>query len=278
MNDYERIARAIEFIHREIRQQPTLEQIAAQVNLSSSHFQRLFSRWAGISPKRYLQHVTETQARNLLDRSRSVLETSQELGLSSTARLHDHFVSLSAITPGQYQSRGEGLEIRYGTHDTPFGRAFIALTDRGICQLGFFDDDGSHALHELMQRWPRARLSESTDATSHTVSRLFDMQTDQQEPLSIFIKGTNFQISVWRALLQIPYGQTASYGQLAHTIQQPKAARAVGSAVAANPVAWLIPCHRVIRSSGAIGDYRWGQTRKRLLLTYESLSRIKQDS
>lgn len=269
MNDYQRIARAIEFINQNVNTQPTLEEIAAHLHMSSSHFQRLFTRWAGISPKRFLQQATLNQARELLGRSMSTLATSYELGLSSTARLHDHFVSLAAVTPGEYKSGGDGLCIAYGLHESPFGKVFIATTYRGICQLSFIDDDGRTAIKDLRHSWPNADIHASANATKPCIRQIFSNDTREKEPLSVYIKGTNFQFSVWRALLKIPAGYVTSYGQIADMVGNTRAARAVGQAVGANPVAWLIPCHRVIRASGALGDYRWGKTRKQILLACE---------
>lgn len=273
MSDYERIAEAIDYITSHVNKQPSLDDVAEQLNLSPYHFQRMFSRWAGISPKRFLQTLTVNHAKALLKESTSILETSNELGLSSTARLHDHFVSLEAITPGEYKSSGEGLKINYGVHETKFGKAFIAVTDRGICQLSFMDDDNdSMFINELEQSWTSASIKESKKITKPYIDSIFSEDKEQQ-PLSLYVKGTNFQINVWKALLNIPYGKLITYGQLANLIGNPKASRAVGSAVGANPISFLIPCHRVIRSTGVIGEYRWGSIRKRSILSWEALTK-----
>ncbi|MDX1518751.1 MAG: methylated-DNA--[protein]-cysteine S-methyltransferase [Gammaproteobacteria bacterium] len=269
MNDYDRIARAIDYIVRHVREQPSLEEIAAQVHSSPHHFQRVFTRWAGISPKRFLQHLTVNRARQLLDLAHSNLAASEELGLSSSARLHDHLVSLVGVTPGEYKSGGEGLAIRYGVHPSPFGAVFIACTDRGICQMSFLDDDKDLPLADLRHQWPNATLQESFRETEKLVASIFRGLVPGT-PLSLHIRGTNFQVNVWQALLQVPAGQVTTYGELARNLGKPGAARAVGRAVGSNPVAWLIPCHRVIRASGAIGDYRWGQTRKQIMLALEN--------
>ncbi|MBL1141701.1 MAG: methylated-DNA--[protein]-cysteine S-methyltransferase [Proteobacteria bacterium] len=270
MSDYERIAEAINYITSHVNKQPSLDDVAKQLNLSPYHFQRLFTRWAGVSPKRFLQTLTVRRAKVLLKESMSLLETSNELGLSSTARLHDHFVKLEAITPGEYKSDGAGLKINYGVHETPFGYAFIAVTDRGVCQLSFIDDNNdSRLIVELEKKWSAATMRESKKITKPVINSIFSK--DKKQPLSVYIQGTNFQINVWKALLEIPQGKLTTYGQLAKLIDNPKASRAVGSAVGANPVAFLIPCHRVIRASGVIGEYRWGSIRKRSMLCYETL-------
>ncbi len=271
MSDYERIAEAIDYITSHVNEQPSLDDVAEQLNLSPYHFQRLFTRWAGISPKRFLQTLTVNHAKALLKDSMSLMDASNELGLSSTARLHDHFVNLEAITPGEYKSSGEGLKINYGIHETKFGKVFIAVTDRGICQLSFMDNNNdSMFIHELEQCWTTASIKESKKITKPYIDSIFS--EEKQQLLSLYVKGTNFQINVWKALLNVPYGRLTTYGRLANLIGNPKASRAVGSAVGANPVSLLIPCHRVIRASGVIGEYRWGSTRKRSILSWEALS------
>ena len=273
MSDYERIAAAIDYITTHVNEQPSLDDVASHLNLSPYHFQRLFTRWAGISPKRFLQTLTVSHAKALLKESLSLMETTNELGLSSTARLHDHFVNLEAITPGEYKNRGENLKIYYGVHETKFGKAFIAVTKRGVCKLSFIDDDNDSMLvSELEQCWTYATLKESKKVSKPYINSIFS--EEKQQPLSLYVKGTNFQINVWKALLNIPYGKLTTYGQLANLIGNPKASRAVGSAVAANPVSLLIPCHRVIRASGSIGEYRWGSTRKRSILCMETLANM----
>lgn len=270
MSDYERIADAIDYITSNVNQQPSLDDVAAHLNLSPYHFQRLFTRWAGVSPKRFLQTLTVKYAKDLLDNSVSVLDVSNEIGLSSSARLHDHFIHLEAITPGEYKKRGEGITINYGVHQTKFGNTFIAVTERGICQLSFIDDDESMYVNELQQSWDSAKLKKSKNLTKPYINLIFS--NDNEKEYSLYVKGTNFQINVWKALLKIPYGSLTTYGQLARNIGNPKASRAVGTAVGANPVSLLIPCHRVIRSTGVIGEYRWGSTRKRSILSLETLT------
>ena len=271
MSDYERIAEAIRFIVSRVNQQPTLADIAAHLHLSPFHFQRLFCRWAGVTPKRFLQVLTLERAKQLLHDSASLLEVSDSLGLSSGSRLYDHFVQLDAVTPGEYKQGGAGLTIDYAIRDTPFGKAFIAATPRGVCRFGFIDpDDQTEALRELQRHWPKAGLRENHEATQVIVNTMFDGQSKPDRPLSLHVSGTNFQIHVWKALLQIPPARVVSYTQLANAIGRPHSARAVGNAVAANPLAFLIPCHRVIQQSGKLGGYHWGETRMHALHAWEA--------
>ncbi len=274
MNDYDRIARAIEYICEHADRQPSLAEMAAAIHLSPYHFQRLFSRWAGISPKRFLQTQTLGHARRLLDRSASLAEASQACGLSGSGRLYDHFVALEAVTPGEYRLKGHGLDIHYGLHDTPFGRALIAVTPRGICRLAFFDDKPDKLIKQLGRDWPLAGIKREDNKTRALIDQLFKTGKPADKPLSLFVKGTNFQVNVWRALLGIEPGRLLSYQQLAQLINRPTAARAVGNAVGANPVAFIIPCHRVINASGVIGNYRWGPTRKRAMIVRETSREI----
>jgi AraC family transcriptional regulator, regulatory protein of adaptative response / methylated-DNA-[protein]-cysteine methyltransferase len=261
--DYQRISSAIEFIRQHLRQQPTLDEVAAHLQLSPAHCQRLFKRWAGVSPKRFLQCLTLQHAKTLLADSASVLETSLELGLGSPSRLYDHFVMLEAITPGEFKRMGEGMEIGYGYGDTPYGKAFLAWTTRGICQLAFVMDNAHHEAAQLQRQWPAATLREDNTDAHTRLNHIFngDVQPDTAS-LPLLVKGTAFQLAVWRALLNIPAGHVASYQQIARSIGKPSAVRAVGTAIGANPVAWLIPCHRVIQNSGGPGGYRWGLERK----------------
>lgn len=268
--DYERIARAIGYLQRHAGNQPDLSSVARQLHLSEHHFQRLFTRWAGVSPKRFLQYLTVEHAKARLDASHSLLDLASEVGLSGPGRLHDLFVSLEAMSPGEYKSEGAGLNIRYGIHETPFGPALIAITGRGICGLHFLSD-GDDGVSLLREDWPCASLREDTTGTATTAARLFEpLQRTGDRPLALLVRGTNFQVKVWRALLSLPSGAVTTYGRLARQIGQPRAARAVGSAVGANPIAWLIPCHRVIRESGELSQYRWGNTRKAALLGWEA--------
>ncbi|MDX7821565.1 methylated-DNA--[protein]-cysteine S-methyltransferase [Aeromonas caviae] len=271
MSDYARIADAIRFIASQVARQPTLDEIAAHVHLSPFHFQRLFSRWAGVTPKRYLQVLTLERAKALLQESRPLLEVADTLGLSSGSRLYDHFVQLEAVTPGEYKQRGAGLVIDHGMHDTPFGQAFVALTPRGVCNFSFLDDQAPQApLTALAQRWPEAELREAPSRTQSVIHTMFDGSKTPDRPLSLHVSGTNFQISVWRALLQIPPAKVVSYAQVANAVGNPKAARAVGLAVGTNPVALMIPCHRVIQQNGKLGGYHWGETRKQAIHAWEA--------
>lgn len=272
MSDYERIAEAISYIADRVAEQPSLEEIAAHVHLSPYHFQRLFCRWSGTTPKRFLQVMTLERGKQLLNDSRSLLDLSNFLGLSSSSRLHDHFIRLEAVTPGEYKSKGKGLEIEYGIHSSPFGAIFIAMTKRGVCRAAFSDSkDIEEHLTDLQKTWPLASPIKNEEATQHIIDAMFEGVAITDRPLSLHIAGTNFQIAVWRALLSIPPGTITSYLQVANTIGRPQSSRAVGNAVAANPVAFLIPCHRVIQQSGALGGYQWGTTRKRAIQWWENL-------
>jgi AraC family transcriptional regulator of adaptative response/methylated-DNA-[protein]-cysteine methyltransferase len=269
--DYARIETAIRFIERNLRRQPKLDEIASELGLSPFHFQRLFQRWAGVSPKRFLQTLTVEHAKRLLEQSASVLDTTYELGLSGPGRLHDHFVAMEGVTPGEYKTQGEGLHIRYGVHPSPFGPILLAVTERGICGASFLAGESVRGeLAELRRSWPRAVFEEDAHGTRAIATRIFDRSGNNIEPLSLFVKGTNFQVNVWRALLRVPSGALCSYDHLARAVGKPKAARAVGAAVAANRIAYLIPCHRVIRSVGLLGGYRWGDARKRALIGWET--------
>ncbi|MHC4974199.1 MAG: methylated-DNA--[protein]-cysteine S-methyltransferase [Planctomycetota bacterium] len=262
--DYRRVERAIRFLEANARRRPSLDATAAHVGLSPYHFQRLFRRWAGTSPKRFLSYLTAEHAKECLRDARTVLETTLDAGLSSTGRLHDLLVSVDAVTPGDVRRLGAGLRIRYGVHETPFGRARVAVTARGINNLAFVD----HAPPpDLKEEWPRAELVHDRKATAGWVDRIFGGGT--AEPLPVLLRGTNLQLRVWEALLRIPEGSVVSYGSLAAALGKPTAARAVAGAVAANPIAYLIPCHRVLRATGAIGGYRWGTARKRAMLGRE---------
>lgn len=271
MSDYARIADAIRFIASQVERQPTLDEIAAHVHLSPFHFQRLFSRWAGVTPKRYLQVLTLERAKALLQESRPLLEVADTLGLSSGSRLYDHFVQLEAVTPGEYKQRGAGLVIDHGVHDTPFGQAFVALTPRGVCNFSFLDEKAPEVpLTALAHNWPEAELREAPSRTQNVINTMFDGSKAPDRPISLHVSGTNFQISVWRALLQIPPAKVVSYAQVASAVGNPKAARAVGLAVGANPVALMIPCHRVIQQNGKLGGYHWGETRKQAIHAWEA--------
>ena len=269
--DYALVAQAIRYIENHRREQPELAEIAAQVGLSEFHFQRLFSRWAGVSPKRFLQALTVEEARRTLTHSGSVLDAAYDTGLSGPGRLHDLFVQCQAATPGEVKSGGAGLTIRYAIQPTPFGDALIGVTERGICALSFVaDGEESRAVDDLRRRWPAARLVADREEGAAIAQRIFSGATGRDEPLHLYIKGTNFQIQVWQALLRLPLGSLTTYGDLAQAIGRPSAARAVGGAVGSNAIAWLIPCHRVIRQTGVVDGYRWGSERKRAMLGWEA--------
>jgi AraC family transcriptional regulator, regulatory protein of adaptative response / methylated-DNA-[protein]-cysteine methyltransferase len=274
-SDYVRIEKAIRYLDAHRGDQPELADVANHVGLSPAHFQRMFTRWAGISPKRFLQHRTAQVVKRLLRENHSVLDASYEAGLSGSSRLHDLIVNAEAVSPGEYQRAGEGLEVRFGFHPSPFGECLIAITPRGICHLAFVDPVTRYAaLERLKHDWPRATLRADQTATRGAVARAFPIGGRAKlPPLSLHIKGTNFQLKVWEALLQIPDGGVTTYGDIAGALHVPGAARAVGSAVGSNPVSWLIPCHRVLRSTGEIGGYAWGIERKKVMLMKEQMAR-----
>ncbi|MEW6094799.1 MAG: methylated-DNA--[protein]-cysteine S-methyltransferase [Chloroflexota bacterium] len=265
--DYARVEQAIHYLEQNTQRQPELADVAAHIGLSEYHFQRLFTRWAGISPKRFLQFLTKENAKALLKRT-SILSAAYETGLSSAGRLHDLFVQTEAVTPGEYKSRGAGVEIDYGFHPTPFGECLLAVTGRGICFLGFVDNDQQSTLEELRNNWPKATLTESPTRTASLVEGIFGHQPTT--PLALHLRGTNFQLKVWEALLRLPPGGATTYQELARQIGDSRMARAVGNAVGRNPVAYLIPCHRVLRQLGDFGGYRYGSARKKAILLYES--------
>ncbi|NIM47858.1 MAG: methylated-DNA--[protein]-cysteine S-methyltransferase [Gemmatimonadales bacterium] len=275
IRDYRRIEAVIRFLEGNAGRQPSLQQTAAAVDLSEFHLQRLFRRWAGVSPKRFLQFLTVQHAKEALREGLSVLATAYETGLSGPGRLHDLFVAVEAVTPGEYKDFGEDVEIRYGFAPSPFGDCLIAATGRGVCGLEFvMDGDRVAPVERLEGAWPGARLVEDRATAASYVNRIFAPAAGRTEPVTLLLKGTNFQLKVWRALLQIPPGAATSYGALAEAIRQPSAARAVGNAVAKNPIAYLIPCHRVLRESGAFGGYRWGGARKQAMLGWEAARRV----
>lgn len=272
ITDYARIEKAIRFLDRERAAAPSLATVAEHVGLSEAHFQRLFTRWAGISPKRFLQHRTAEVVKRLLRERRPLLDVSYEAGLSGPGRLHDLLVNAEAVTPGEYQRAGEGLTVRYGFHPTPFGECVIAVTARGVCHLAFVHPvSRAAALERIRHDWPRATLVPDQAATRGAAAQAFPPPGSAAVPsLALHVKGTNFQLKVWRALLEIPTGGVTTYGEIAASIGEPKASRAVGTAVGSNPVSYLIPCHRVIRSTGELGGYAWGPDRKRAMLALEA--------
>lgn len=271
MSDYSRIEKAMTYMSEHVSAQPTLNEVAAHVHLSPFHFQRMFCRWAGTTPKRFLQALTLERGKRLLGEGQSLLEVSHGIGLSGSSRLYDHFVQLEAVTPGQYKSKGKDVVIEYGIHHTPLGQMFVAVTQHGICRLEFVGCSATDAaLAGLLKDWPLGSLTRSERSTRYVFDSLFSEQPGGQSgALSLHVAGTNFQVAVWRALLKIPPGRLATYSQIAGALGHPKASRAVGNAIGANPIALIIPCHRVIQKSGALGGYRWGTVKKQMVQTWE---------
>ncbi|MCF8479185.1 MAG: methylated-DNA--[protein]-cysteine S-methyltransferase [Rhodospirillum sp.] len=272
--DYDRMARAIAWLEAHAADQPDLEAVAAAVHLSPYHFQRLFTRWTGLSPKRFLGCLTLTQAKRVLAETGNILDTALDLGLSGPSRLHDLFVTHEAMSPGEVKSGGAGLIIRYGLHDGPFGVVLPMMTERGLCALHFLDqcEAGSVdvALEGAREKWPKARFLADSEATAPVVAALFPADGGRARgAVTLLLSGTNFQVKVWEAALRVPPGALVSYQAIARAIGKPGAARAVGNALGANSIGLLIPCHRVIRGTGALGDYRWGRTRKRIIQAWE---------
>jgi AraC family transcriptional regulator, regulatory protein of adaptative response / methylated-DNA-[protein]-cysteine methyltransferase len=270
--DFRRIARAIRFIDERYREQPRLTTIASFAGLSEFHFNRLFRRWAGVTPRQYLAFVTARAAHQALTGSASVLEAAYSVGLSGPGRLHDLMVTLEAVSPGELKTRGSGLEIRYGFSDTPFGTAFIASTPRGVCRLRFHDRGGARAVaRDLQGEWPLARLVRD-DASACDLSRRIFARAPMSGPvpLRVAVKGTNFQLKVWQALLTVGGSRITTYREVAQAAGVAGSERAVGNAVGSNPVAWLIPCHRVLRTNGSLGGYAGGEDRKRAMLAWEA--------
>ena len=269
--DYQRIEQAIRYLEQNFREQPSLTEVASAVHLSPFHFQRLFTRWAGISPKRFVQFLTMEHAKSLLKESASVLDASLESGLSGPGRLHDLFVSLEAVSPGEFKEGGKGIEIAYGFCTSPFGECLMASTERGLCHLSFIREAGrGERIVKLQRNWPHARLVENPEALREPRDRVFSEKHRTGNSIGLIVRGTNFQIRVWRALLEIPAGSLQSYQDLANRLEIPSAVRAVASAVGANPISYLIPCHRVVRKSGHLGGYDGGLLRKRALIGWES--------
>lgn len=272
--EFQRMTRAIEFIEREYRRQPRLAEVARHVGLSDFHFNRLFRRWTGLTPKQYLAEITGRAAAQALQAEPSVLDAAHSVGLSGGGRLHDLTVTLEAMTPGEIRNGGEDVTIRHGVTTTPFGSAFVAETPRGLCRLSFLEHDalpggkdpGATELQALRVLWPRAEFVRDDARAAELVAIIWGHRT---ATFPLAVTGTNFQVQVWRALLELEPGETVTYGALARKIGKPDAARAVGMAVGANPVAWVIPCHRVLRAGGVLGGYRWGPARKQMIRRWE---------
>lgn len=268
--NYNRIEKAIKYIHENFKEQPSLDEIASAVGVSPFHFQRLFSDWAGVSPKKFMQYLSIEHAKELLKkRQATLLDTAYATGLSGTSRLHDLFINIEGMTPGEFKNGGEGLQINYCYAESPFGKIIVASTHKGVCHM-FFDEDETHALHDLQNRFPNAHYHQITDKFQLDALYIFQNDWKKLDQIKLHLGGTPFQLKVWESLLKIPMGQLASYGDISCDIAKPKAARAVGSAIGNNPVAFLIPCHRVIQASGNAGGYMWGDARKSAMIGWES--------
>jgi AraC family transcriptional regulator of adaptative response/methylated-DNA-[protein]-cysteine methyltransferase len=267
--NYQRIEQAIQYLQQNFRVQPELDEVAEKINLSPFHFQRIFTEWAGISPKRFLQYLTTGYLKERLQTSRNLEEAAEAAGLSSQSRVYDLFTTLEAMTPAEYKQHGSGLKIDYGFHPTPFGNCVIGVTPRGICWLSFMgsDQDGQAGLDEMKTFWHNSLFHHDQALTASFVERIF--QNEPGKKLHLFVKGTNFQVKVWEALLRIPSGAVTTYQDIARKVQSPRAQQAVGSAVGSNIIAYLIPCHRVIRKDGVLGDYRWTPERKKSIIGWE---------
>ncbi|TDX00302.1 methylated-DNA--[protein]-cysteine S-methyltransferase [Dinghuibacter silviterrae] len=269
--DYQRIADAIEYYQAHFKEQPSLDAVAAQVHVSPYHFQRMFREWAGVTPKQFLGYISLEHAKTLLQEPGATLfDTAFDTGLSGTGRLHDLFIKVEGMTPGEYKNGGSGLTISYGFAESPFGPVIVASTGKGICHIAFADEGQEAALTELQSKFPRAAYRQFMDAHQQEALFIFTQDWRKLHEIKLHLKGTPFQLKVWETLLTIPLGGLTTYAGIADTLGQPKAARAVGSAVADNPVAFLIPCHRVIKSTGAFGQYHWGPGRKAAMIGWEA--------
>ena len=273
MEQYKTIEKAISYLEEHFREQPSLDEIAASVHLSKYHFQRIFKRWAGVTPSQFLHYLTVEYAKERLREAKSVFETTLDAGLSSPGRLHDLFVTFEAMTPGEYKQGGQDLVISYSFHPTPFGECLLATTERGICALRFITGEDTQAENErLQQEWPKAKFTLAPDVTGPVVEELFEPYHPQKRrEFHLLLRGTNFQYQVWQALLHIPPGSIVSYGDIASEIGKPESVRAVANAVAHNPIGYLIPCHRVIRNTGVMHQYQWGSARKKTILGWEAV-------
>lgn len=267
--NYQRIEQAIQYLQQNFQRQPELDEVAGMVHLSPFHFQRIFTEWAGISPKKFLQYLTAEYLKEKLHVSRNIEEAAADAGLSSQSRVYDLFTTLEAVTPAEYRERGAGIRIAYGFHETLFGACLIGITNRGLCWLSFVATDADRDLHvaDMKRCWYNSAFAEDHEQTEKVCSQAFAPGRSQK--LHLFVKGTNFQVKVWEALLRIPPGRVTTYQEIAQRIQNPKAVQAVGSAIGSNIVGYLIPCHRVIRKDGILGEYRWGSTRKKSMIGWE---------
>lgn len=269
MNDYERIEKAIGYIAANFKEQPDLDAVARQVHISPFHFQRMFKDWAGVSPKKFLQYISIEHAKKLLEQKNKLADVAFETGLSTTSRLHDLFMSIEGMTPGEYKKAGEQLSINYSFAETPFGNIIVASTHKGICHLAFVSDE-KKALAELKNQFPNASFKQVVDAIQQNALFIFTQDWKNLSNIKLHLKGTAFQLKVWEALLKIPAGELSTYSGIASSIGNNNASRAVGTAIGDNPVAFLIPCHRVIKSTGVLGNYHWGSSRKAAIIGWES--------
>ncbi len=270
MYDYYRVAEAIDYIRKNFWKQPQLDKVAEAVHLSPFHFQRMFTDWAGVSPKKFLKYISLEHAKDLLEKENStIFETAIQTGLSGTGRLHDLFVTIEGMTPGEYKNQGAGLNIFYSFNQCQFGTYLVASTEKGVCNVLFSEKEPQQAYLELKSRWPKSNLTECT-ADHHLAVQKFFLQSGKPDQMKLHLKGTDFQVKVWEGLLRIPEGKLSTYQEIANTIDKPLANRAVGSAIGKNPVGYIIPCHRVIKSGGEFGNYRWGLNRKMAMIGYES--------
>lgn len=277
MNQYYTIAKALEFIHERYREQPSLEKIASCVGLNPFHLQRTFTKWAGVSPKKFLQYISIERAKKLLETNASILDTAYKVGFSGTSRLHDLFMTIEGMTPGEYKNGGAGLTIYYSLKKSVFGNYLVASTGVGICNIIFYDTDNNFAINDLRHHWPKVELVNKETVSHKQVQRFFNHEElKSKEQIKLHLKGTPFQLKVWEALLRIPEGRLVSYGNIAEAISKPAAQRAVGSAIGDNPVAYLIPCHRVIKNSGVVGNFGWGIPRKLAMIGWEGCKTDKE--
>lgn len=268
--NYKRIAEAIDYLQQNFKKQPSLEAVAGKVDLSPYHFQRVFTDWVGVSPKRFLQYISLEYAKQILkNKGATLFDAAYETGLSGTGRLHDLFVKIEGMTPGKYNKGGEHLYINYSFAKSLFGDLLVASTQKGLCYMGFTDDERT-AFAALQQRFPKATFKQASDSIQQNALQIFSHEPGTINTIKLHLRGTDFQLKVWEALLKIPMGKLSTYGSIAESIRRPNASRAVGTAIGSNPVAFLIPCHRVIQSSGLIGGYMWGTTRKTAMIGWEA--------
>ncbi|MDA7951883.1 MAG: methylated-DNA--[protein]-cysteine S-methyltransferase [Pirellulaceae bacterium] len=274
--DYERIENAIHFIRRNFKSQPSLDEIAEAVHVSPFHFQRMFSEWVGVSPKKFMQYISLNYAKTLLKDRVTLMDAAYETGLSGTSRLHDLFVNIEGMTPGEYKNGGANLALNYCFSESPFGKVIVASTHKGVCHM-FFEEDEIKALNDLRVRFPNASFQQTTDKFQQNALSIFQEDWKQLDQIKLHLAGTPFQLKVWESLLKIPVGRLSTYGDIAQSIDKPKASRAVGTAIGSNPVAFLIPCHRVIQNSGKTGGYMWGPDKKTAIIGWEAAKRDQEN-